>query len=601
MTSNEQRFWESAVAEAVHRRGPPDQTAEILARLAGGNRAAAPRRLRPWLRYPLELAVAATVVLAIGVSTGLLTWPSEPPADTPGKDVPYSSPAASVLRLDEQGLELVRGWALVRTGAPGLRCGASKLTDIQGVVLLRAGSAPRDEQWEEVRNWLNENQLETDMLKTKSWVYGLALAALVIQGSAVLDGQTIKAQDSPADVAVKWYPVETLREIDLLPPDATHVETHMKGDYLKALMEFERMEGLRVLGPQEVTPELLGIIGTAKGLKVLDLRGNNFGPTGVTFPQASLPYLKWLGVDLADHGFSIESLKQIADQGVKVEIGTVRCSAGLLAALKTAFPGTQVLSVTNAEDADLKELSTFQQLKRLELVNCKSGELGFVGLAKSGSLQEMALDTPVSLEAMHQIAKLKSLHTLHLLGGTDWSKELCSTLAGMKLSKLAVPGRNAREIVNLLNANQLGAWQAKTLVWTGTLGSADFVNACVVTVRVGATRVVMEKLEGRVLMADSFQNMAVWADENPAIEGALEEIEIFIATEFLIHQSPKPDTNLPAEQAGDFAKFLARCPKLKTITLHRHESLRGDGKWQPQAFVDALRKALPKVTIECDK
>ena len=74
--SNPDRYWESAIAEAASGRQPPDQTAEILARLnAPALRGWA---ARPWpvrvAIHAAQTALAAGVLLAIGLATGVVRW-----------------------------------------------------------------------------------------------------------------------------------------------------------------------------------------------------------------------------------------------------------------------------------------------------------------------------------------------------------------------------------------------------------------------------------------------------------------------------------------------------------------------------------------------
>ncbi len=75
--SNEERFWESAIAEAVREDTPPDVAPRVLAELADDAQSNEPRAeprprgrvIRAVARYGLEIGTAAVVVLAIAWAT----------------------------------------------------------------------------------------------------------------------------------------------------------------------------------------------------------------------------------------------------------------------------------------------------------------------------------------------------------------------------------------------------------------------------------------------------------------------------------------------------------------------------------------------------
>src|SRR5690606_37387024 len=103
-------------------------------------------------------------------------------------------------------IELKSGWLLVTTGAPTVFCEGSELSKVDGRVLVHAGSMPTGAQAESVADWLNANGLEQAMImEAKRWVQGVGLAALVLSGSALLDGNRIEAQEvgEPAE-APDW-------------------------------------------------------------------------------------------------------------------------------------------------------------------------------------------------------------------------------------------------------------------------------------------------------------------------------------------------------------------------------------------------------------
>jgi hypothetical protein len=454
--SNEERFWEASIAEAVTSRAPPDQSAEILAKLNAPAQRKPRGRMR-WLRYPVQLAAAAALVLAIGLATGVVKWPwSEQPDPPVDPQRTWAAGPDSTVAETPEGLQLESGWLLLKPGAPDVRCGESKLTDIHGLVLARAGGEPTESEFQTVQSWLQRNQVEKEMFTKTKWVAGLAMAVMVFQGSAMLDGQKVEGEAKPINSAM---------DLDNLPKDATYVECRgLDGVYLTFMADTKRLQGIRFLSGSDIKREHIGALAALPDLRVLDLRSGSWSDAPDYAAILKLPKLQAVGLDFVATGDvrerteeeqeeirrdargQIDSFKQFAQRGIKLEFGFNSEAVGLLNMILEAFPDAQDLTLPFANDAVCEQIAGFQNLRRLTIQRVLAGEIGFIYLSRLPKLESISLtyshDDILRPEHVHHLGKIKTLHTLEIpaISSRFVPKGILTVIGKMtQLRKLVLP------------------------------------------------------------------------------------------------------------------------------------------------------------------
>ncbi|MBZ0136772.1 MAG: hypothetical protein K8I27_10405 [Planctomycetes bacterium] len=476
---NEERFWETSIAEAVSDRTPPDVTARVFAELAGEVQAPETRKRPRLSRLALELVAVAAVVVAIGLATGILKLPGKD-ADggelLPPKEV-AAAPGAEYA-YKEGIFELKSGWMLVTTGAPTVVCEGSELTKVDGRVLIHAGSMPPGERPEPVNNWLNANSVETDMVNNfKHWVKGVGLAALVLSGSAILDGQEVKAPEPEPQSTAEWHVVRSVMDIDNLPAGAKYVNADGESAaLLDFLAEVESIEAISLRGAIGIRPDHLESLKALKSLKWLDIRGALWEPQADDTFDAStdlsiaaleaMPALTRVGADLIPVVLGIQQddvpldatlpvLTRLSAKGVAIELGSWNPdSLELLGRVLKQLPTLSGIEISYATKGEMKLLAAHENLRRLRLTDYSAGDIGLAYVARNITLDELSLHASnITLDEIHQVSRMSSLRLLHLNGELAGSPDRCfETLAGMKqLREL--------ELVNLeLNEDALPAF-----------------------------------------------------------------------------------------------------------------------------------------------
>jgi hypothetical protein len=448
---NEERFWESAIQEAVRNDPPPDVTARVLAGLAEPVPAATivtpPRGKLRLLRVLAEVAVAAAVVFAIGWLTGIFRVPEEG-----AKAAPQNVAAApgAQYEFNEGFIALNHGWLLVSTGAPDVHCSGSVLSQVDGQVLVHAAGVPTRGQAEAVKGWLEANKLEIDMVgEMKNWARGTVMAALVLSGSAMLDGQRI---EGPQPVATtEWHVVRSVMDIDNLPKDARYVSAaELDAAHLDFLAEVSQLEGIRFTNSTGLRPDHLRSLKALKSLRWLDLRTATWSSDVEPDYEAlkELPALKRVSLDFevwqhapfegptpvwSFSGVTLPTLKELSARGVEIELGSWNPETSEeLRVILQDLPTLRSLSISYATAAEMKLLAAHEALKSLDLEEPEAGELGLAYLARKGTLEELKIRDGLSLDEVHQISRM-NLRMLRIAGSLADSPQTCfERLAGMK-------------------------------------------------------------------------------------------------------------------------------------------------------------------------
>jgi hypothetical protein len=446
---NNDRFWESAIAEAVSGEEPPDQTAEILARLHESNEQTT-RRSIGVIGVFWRVAAAASVALAIGLLSGVVPWPfgddlNGDPLEVPQAEGFIASEDAEWV-LEDGVLHLESGMVLLGADAPTVVRGDSRLSALDGLALAYAGAEPDGKQLEMVLVWLEQQKVEEAMIKQASrWFGGAALAVLMLSGSAILDGQVIKAEadDQEPPTRVEWHTVYTLMELETLPPDVRHIDLwHQSSEIIDFIPEVEHLEGLRLSGLRDLNNRHLETLQALKNLRHLDLRGaRNRSPAWAEVPDYSILHgfesLKTVGLYLEPRfannevfsGWNEEyaaklrdSLKPLIDRGTELAFESLyaRDDKGrlVLDLVYSLYPDAAELRLTDADNSTVPYVLQFQSLRRLELDNASITEIGLARIARGLSLETLRLDmiNPPSVFAptriaplFHQVGQMSSL------------------------------------------------------------------------------------------------------------------------------------------------------------------------------------------------
>jgi hypothetical protein len=454
MTGIDEKFWDAAITEAATNRRPPDQVHDIMLRLqvpeldqpAVDGRPTARRVFR--LRRVLEFAAAAALLLAIGVATGLIPLGPEQHVDDPAA-VPRevaSAPGTEFERLEDH-IELKHGWLLVTTGTPDVHCNGSVLSQVDGRVLVHASGVPSRGQAEAVTGWLEANRLELEMVGgMKNWARGTTLAALVLSGSAMLDGQKIEGPKPEATATTEWQVVRSVMDIDNLPKGTRFVNADgLNAAHLDFLAEVPTLEAISMRWAVDLRLDHLQSLKALKKLEWLDIRGA-WWRDRVVSPEglAELPALRRLGADLVPYGLSsnefsytdvtLPVLKDLAGRGVEIELGEWDPpSQDALKEVLDALPTLRGIVISQADAGEMKMLAAHKNLRSIELEQYNGDQIGLAYLARKATLEELSIETgALSLDQVHQISRMK-LRFLRLEAPFTDSPQMCFELiAGME-------------------------------------------------------------------------------------------------------------------------------------------------------------------------
>jgi hypothetical protein len=440
---NEERFWDASIAEAVREDTPPDLTARVLKELAESPETvtAAPRRKGRLLKICLELAAAACVVVAIGWATGLIKLPEGNQTIDP-EPRQVAAPEGTDYAIVDETLVLRHGWLLVTTGSLDVHCGDSRLTEVDGRVLVFAGSMPTRAEAAAVADWLKANELEIDMItQTKRWAQGLAMAAMVLTGSAVLDGTRIEAEQKEDTT---WHIVRSVMDIDKLDESAHYVRgEYLSGAHLEFMAERKQIRAIEARNCEDLRPAHIRSLATLPHLTLLDLRDAAWNPEVVDYGALlALPHLKQLAVDYqpdvthhegkfppADFETSMNitsTLRELANRGVQITLYKLEDLHGAaVRRIAENISTLRELDLNNNDyitDADIKSLAEHPNLESLNLIGCRQvTELGLAYLARNNRLKRLAFTDKLTEAVLHQISRMTNLEVLELPDGTAFS------------------------------------------------------------------------------------------------------------------------------------------------------------------------------------
>ena len=443
---NEERFWDASIAEAVREDSPPDLTARVLKELAESPEGvtAAPRKKGRLLKICLELAAAACVVVAIGWATGLIKLPDSGQTIDPERRQ-VAAPEGTDCAIVDETLVLRHGWLLVTTGSLDVHCGDSRLTEVDGRVLVFAGSMPTREEAAAVADWLKANELEIDMItQTKRWAQGLALAALVLTGSAVLDGTRIEAEEKQEQNET-WHTVRSVMDIEKLDDNAQFVRgEYLSGAHLEFMADRKSIRAIEAHKCGDLRPAHIRSLATLPHLAMLDLRGAVWNPEEIDYGALmALPHLKQLAIDYSPRAPKLEAqedewppagfekymnitstLHELAKRGVQITLGNVRSLDG--AAIRRIAENVSTLRELDLDrnekvaDADLKALAEHPNLESLNLTDCYSvTELGLAYLARQNRLKHLVVTIDLTEPVLHQLTRMTNLESLELPWGLE--------------------------------------------------------------------------------------------------------------------------------------------------------------------------------------
>ncbi len=177
---------------------PPDLIEQTLARLTlpDTSDATAESRTEPAPRgrliTPWRLLQAASVVLAIGLMAWLLVRPDALP-----EGVTASDGASWRVRADH--VEITDGWYLLANGAPELRAGGGRVSDMDGRAVAGIG-IPGNGMLDSLADQLELSATENEMLiDKKRWLTAGSLALCLFTGSAMFNGERVTAQQHEPD------------------------------------------------------------------------------------------------------------------------------------------------------------------------------------------------------------------------------------------------------------------------------------------------------------------------------------------------------------------------------------------------------------------
>lgn len=612
---NEERFWEAAIAEAVSDKPAPDVTGRVLTALATEEEAPKTRGRTRFLRWGLELAAAAAVVVSIGLATGIIKLPGGEGGDEmlPPREV-AAAPGAEY-EFKAGIIELKSGWLLVTTGAPTVFCEGSELSKVDGRVLVHAGSMPPGERPEPVANWLKANNVETDMVNNiRHWVKGVGLAALVLSGTAMLDGQEIKSPEPQPQSTPEWHVIRSVMDIDNLPDDAKYVTAEkINAAHLDFLAEVESLEGIRIRGCFELRSEHLGALKGLKHLRLLDIRDAEWMHKPDLTPLLELKALSRLGADLiptawhedgtrfyrqgerirtrtqAEVPFSYRDsilpvFAELSKRGVEIEIGAWNpVSQEDLGSVLETLPTMRAICIYSPSVGEMKALSRHENLRCIEIYDYTEGQIGLAYLARSAKLEELTLvSNSISIDEIHQISRMK-LRLLCLYGELASSPERCfELLASMKtLDDLDIGGFGLSDST-LVAFRKFTGRESLQRVWIrDDLFSGDaFGCELLIAQHVPVKQVILSTEYIGLVQQD-------WIPESLRSGEAAAEVEVI---RFECREAAFDGADLNPEHAVMFQSF----PNVKRVEVRRGGF---ENPSMEDQFVNWLKDILPKAEV----
>lgn len=592
--SNEERFWESAVAEAVADRPPPDQTAEILARLNAPDTLPSSATRRPiWRRIGAHAAsalLAACLLLVIGLATGVVQWPGEESPKTPRETRNLIAAPDAQWSAHDDHVELASGALLLSTGAPEVRSGNGNFKQLDGIALVRTGNAPDEAEFETLKTWLQEKGVERNMITTaKRWFVGTTLCVLMLHGSALLDGEPVQAQGNAAPAG--WHYVNSVMDLEELPAGTKAISISQRQ---AALLEFAAdipsIEAIEFLNGTDLRLEHLQALNRLPRLTYLDLRGTYWQDKPDYRVLLELKGLKSVGLDV-ECQFNIEDyrygadetipvLQQLSERGVEVRLGSIDCTEEIIAKLTQALPGIVSLKLNGATNHNLKQLTALKSLTDLELDGLYGDEIGLAYVARHIKLTRLVIRSEgIELTHFHQFSRMTDLVELSVTGKTRDSFEHCVAklkhIKGLKRLNLDFSFRPVPDMNNFSTMRGLPALDYLRLGYR-TEDSDGIRPMLEALSELNATTVEIAAFSFRAPI------QTVSTEGNSRVEQLVLVLNTF--------DWPK------GQDVSGMQAVIAANPKLKRIELRRSERPSSDGPTVDELLA-WLRKSAPKVEV----
>lgn len=592
--SNEERFWESVVAEAVADRPPPDQTAEILARLnAPDALPSSATRRSAWRRisaHAASAALAACLLLVIGLATGVVQWPGEVTPNTPPEVRNLIAAPDAQWTPHDDHVELASGALLLSTGAPEVRSAEGNFKQLDGLALVRTGNAPDEAEFETLKTWLQQKGVERNMITmAKRWFIGTTLSVLMLQGSALLDGSPVQAQGNAAPV--DWHYVNSVMDLEELPAGTKAITI---SDRQAALLEFAAeipsIEAIEFLNGNDLRLEHIQALKRLPRLTYLDLRGTYWVDKPDYRLLLELKGLKSVGLDV-ECRFDIEGfeygvdetipvLQQLSERGVEVRLGSIDCTEEIIAKLTQALPGIVSLKLHGATNHNLKQLTTLKSLTDLELHGLDGDEIGLAYVARNIKLKRLVVRSDgMQLTHFHQFSRMTTLTELSVSGQTRDSFEHCvAKLKEIKELKRLNLDLSFRPVSDMNNFSTMRG-----------LPALDYLRLGHRTDDSGGIRPMLEalsELNASTVEIEAYSFEAPKQALPPEGNSRVEQLVLVLNT----FEWPK------GQDVSGMQSVIAANPKLKRIELRRADRYSVEGPTVDELLA-WLRKSAPKVEV----
>lgn len=604
----------------------PDLTEQTMQRAAEGEtpQLAEPRRYRPRMAWR-RVAETAVIVLAVGLIAWIVAGPKQNPPEP--ERLWAAGPDSRVIET-ESGLRLESGWLLLKPGAPDVQSGESNLTEIRGLVLARARGQPSKQELENIQPWLQQNELEEEMLKGRNWAKGLAMAVLLFAGTAVLDGQEVEAPEAPAEPV--WHVVQSVVDIENLPEGATHVRANgLNGAYLEFFQEVKGLEALDFRNGKILNASHLEAIAKVETLRHLDLRDCIWQPgaTRDLRPLARMAALEWLGVAISPSAtakpdepaektedwqqLQLAPLGSLRKRGVVIPVSVFSNNSANLESVRDWLPDLEEITLNWAGDPALQVVSTFKSLQRLEIERCHATELGFAFLARGPKLKQLIIlniQGGLTQDMLHHISRIDSLEVLGInftFGSAEGSAEESLFRPLFKMESLREL-RLGHELTGSLTYGKVMNVQEHPLSGIGPLRSLKAsTNAgwysdpeLLWSIAAGcATSELFASLEdASALGMQAFEAPEWWNDE---LAAHLQSIHLHLTSRVFSRSGLKTE---PGTVGNGVLAALRKYPNLARIKLTWEGTAYGSGTSDNlDRVAEQLREAFPDLEVEVVK
>jgi len=232
VTDRQTTMMDVALDEVFHGGPSPELAERVLATLSGrvpareaqsskaqpGRRAPA-SRARRWTLRALESAVVLGVVAVVAFL--VLSWRDDVTQELKAPEgVSVTADAKfSVLEEDDLGMRgqpavvIEDGWYVSKTNAPAVIYREQRVEMVEGIAVIKVGALPTAAEIAARLDWLKQFEVEGEMLNG-NWLRIGGLSILMLAGSALVDGNTVYAQDGKgkAEAGPRHDKIEELKK-----------------------------------------------------------------------------------------------------------------------------------------------------------------------------------------------------------------------------------------------------------------------------------------------------------------------------------------------------------------------------------------------------